>query len=185
MSSLHFRGPDRLGDLRNGVSFAVILTLTVASAMTGAVVALVVQRYMQRNQMIEVLPAPTPIRHLQEQATATTEQPQPAVATPDLARHGMSMSRPTGDAEAASPLGAVGSNLSLARIAELERLLAEDDVIAGDGTDVCPAEFPIKANGRSGIYHWPSALAYPHTRATLCFKTTEAADRAGFRPAKR
>ena len=72
-----------------------------------------------------------------------------------------------------------------ARLAELERLLAEDDVIAGDGTDTCPVAFPIKANGRSGIYHWPGAIAYAHTRPTLCFKSREAAERAGFRPAKR
>lgn len=183
MSSRHFRGPDRFGDFRNSMSFVVILALTVASAMTGAVVALVVQRYAQRHQVIEMLSAPTPIRHLQERTIATNGQSQTATDTPQPVQRGTST--PASEAGATSPLGSVASNLSLARIAELERLLVEDDVIAGDGTDVCPVEFPIKANGRSGIYHWPSALAYSHTRATLCFKSTEAADRAGFRPAKR
>jgi hypothetical protein len=70
-------------------------------------------------------------------------------------------------------------------VAELERLLADGDVVAGDGSDACPVGFPIKANGRSGIYHWPGALAYTQTHPTLCFRTAESADRAGFRPAKR
>lgn len=148
---------------RGGLPFATLLVLTVASALTGAVVALVVQRMLQRGQLIEVLPQPAPIRSLEP---PVTRQAAPAGAAP-------------------SPLAAVGGSLSARRVAELERLLAEDDVIAGDGSVSCPPEFPIKANGRSGIYHWPGALAYAQTRPTLCFRSVDAADRAGFRPARR
>jgi hypothetical protein len=163
MPALFFSDRDRLAG-RGGVSFATLLVLTVASALTGAVAALVVQRALQRGQVIEVLARPAPARSL--------EPPAAASAPPETA------TKP-------SPLAAVGASLSAKRVAELERLLAEDDVIAGDGSNACPAEFPIKANGRSGIYHWPEALAYPQTHPTLCFRDAESADRAGFRPAKR
>lgn len=163
MSALSFSDRDRLSG-RGGLPFATLLVLTVASALTGAVVALVAQRLLQRGQVIEVLPQPAPVHSLQSPARGSA--PPKAAAGP-------------------SPLAAVGSSLSAQRVAELEKLLAEDDVIAGDGSDSCPAEFPIKANGRSGIYHWPGAFAYAQTRPTLCFRSTESADRAGFRPAKR
>lgn len=164
MSAFFFSDRDRLAR-RGGLSFATLLVLTVASALTGAVAALVVQRVLQRGQVIEVLPQPAPVRSLEPAATTST--PSAAAATPP------------------SPLAAVGASLSAKRVAELERLLAEDDVIAGDGSDTCPPEFPVKANGRSGIYHWPGALAYSQTRPTLCFRDADSADRAGFRPAKR
>ena len=162
MSALSLSDRDRLPG-RGGLPFATLLVLTVASALTGAVVALIAQRILQRGQVIEVLPQPSPVQSLMPPATA--DVPPKTAAT--------------------SPLGTVGASLSAKRVAELERLLAEDDVIAGDGSDTCPAEFPIKANGRSGIYHWPGALAYSRARPTLCFRSTESADRAGFRPAKR
>ncbi len=80
----------------------------------------------------------------------------------------------------------VATKLSASRTAELEQIVAADvDVVAGDGTLDCPAEFPIKGNGRSGIYHWPGAHNYQQTHPTLCFRTTDAADNAGFRPATR
>jgi hypothetical protein len=88
--------------------------------------------------------------------------------------------------DGASPLEAVSAPLSAVRTAELGRLVeTDDDVVAGDGSSACPAGFPIKGNGRSGIYHAPGALAYDQTRPTLCFRTTEAAERGGFRPAMR
>lgn len=152
---------------RGGVSFAGVIVLTIASALTGAVAALFVQRYAQRHQLIEVLPAPAPVSQLQGGATAAATAPA------------------GGQDSAPSPLEAVAGPISPARVAELEKLLAADDVIAGDGGDDCPAEFPIKANGRSGIYHWPGAFAYAQTRPTLCFRDAAAAERAGFRPAKR
>ena len=173
MSSLQLRGSSRFGGGRNSISFAALLVLTTVSALTGAVAALMVQRLVQRHQYIEVLPQREDPPRLEEPQAASNTARGPSVA-PDLAHRRIEE----------SPLGPVSSHLTAARIAELERLLAEDDVVAGDGTDTCPAEFPIKANGRSGIYHWPGATAYAHTRPTLCFKDRDAAERAGFRPAK-
>lgn len=169
MPALSFSDRDRL--VRDaGFPFTTVLILTVASALTGAVVALVTQRFLQRRQIIDVLPQPAPVPILLEGASGAAPV-RPAVAT--------------GADGPASPLGAVGVSLSAKRLAELEQLLVEDDVVAGDGSSTCPPEFPIKANGRSGIYHWPGAFAYEQTRPTLCFRSTESADRAGFRPAKR
>jgi hypothetical protein len=169
MSAFPFTDRDRFGGRTDGLSFSALLVLAIASALTGAVVALAVQRVAQRRQLIEVLPPPTPIRRLE--ASASTAVQASAAGT--------------GGSGRAAPLGAVSAKLSAARVAELERLLAADDVIAGDGSATCPPEFPIKANGRSGIYHWPGAFAYAQTRPTLCFTTTDAAERAGFRPALR
>lgn len=173
MSSLQFPGKDLFGVSRthgNRLSFAALLALTLASALTGAVVALVVQRFAQRHQLIEVLPSPTPIRPLQHRAETTPGGPAPPVI----------------ESDAVSPLAAVAANLTPQRAAELARLVAEDDdVVAGDGSVNCPVDFPIKGNGRSGIYHWPGAMSYEPTHPTLCFRTTDAADRAGFRAAKR
>ncbi len=172
MSYLHFPRQHRSGVLYASpgrLSFAGLLTLTLLSATTGAIAALVAQRLMQRRQMIELLPSSAPIHHLQGRAaTPTTSQPSP---TPQSSE---------------SSLGAVADTLTSNRTAELEEPVAEDsDVVAGDGTMSCPADFPIKGNGRSGIYHWPGSHNYKQTHPTLCFRTTDAADRAGFRPANR
>jgi hypothetical protein len=172
MPALSFSDRDRLAR-RGSLPFTTLLVLAVASALTGAIVAIVTQRYLQRQQIIDVLPQPAPVPVLRE-GTSSMTAAHPAAAT-----------AAGGSAATASPLGAVGASLSAKRLAELEHLLVEDDVIAGDGSDTCPPEFPIKANGRSGIYHWPGALAYGHTHPTLCFRSAESADRAGFRPAKR
>lgn len=174
MSSLQIRASSRLGGGRKNISFAALLVLSVASAIAGAVVALAVQRFVRHHQYIEVLPQPKEPLPLEGPQAAIDTAKGPSVA-PDLAQ------RAAGE----SPLGAVSSHLTAARLAQLEQLLVEDDVVAGDGTDACPAAFPIKANGRSGIYHWPDAMAYAHTHPTLCFRNRDAAERAGFRPAKR
>ncbi len=172
----------RVQRARGGISLAVVLTLAVASALTGAVVAFVVQRYLQRHQYIEILPSPAPTPHLEE-PRAAADTARAATVAPDLAEKPSGLS---GDDAGASPLAAVSAALSAKRTAELGHLVeTDDDVVAGDGSVACPVEFPIKGNGRSGIYHWPGALAYDQTHPTLCFRTTEAADRAGFRPAMR
>ncbi len=168
MPAFSYSDRDRLAR-RGGLPFATVLVLTVASALTGAVVAIITQRFLQRQQIIDVLPQPAPVRSLESSAMTATPAARPAPPVES----------------APSPLATVGTNLSAKRLAELERLLVEDDVMAGDGSDTCPPEFPIKANGRSGIYHWPGAFAYSQTHPTLCFRSAESADRAGFRPAKR
>jgi hypothetical protein len=161
-----------------GISTIALLTLVVASALTGAVVAFVVQRYLQRHQYIDILPSPAPTPRLDE-PQAAEDTARDATVAPDLAESTVAPS-----ADGASPLEAVSAGLSATRTAELGHLV-ETDVVAGDGSSACPVGFPIKGNGRSGIYHSPGALAYDQTRPTLCFRTTEAADRAGFRPAMR
>lgn len=171
----------RLERARDGISLAALLTVVVVSALTGAVVALVTQRVLRRTQYIEVLPQPAPSPHPGEpQATASE-----ASVAPDLAERSQPRA-PANTKTGESPLAAVTANLSAKRAAELGDLAeSDDDVVMGDGSVDCPEEFPIKGNGRSGIYHWPEAQAYTQTHPTLCFRTVEAAERAGFRAAKR
>ncbi len=45
---------------------------------------------------------------------------------------------------------------------------------------VPPEGFTIKANQRSKKYHLPSSASYDRTRSELWFRTTEAAEAAGF-----
>jgi len=64
-------------------------------------------------------------------------------------------------------------------------IVAEDqDAVRGDGTTQCPDGFPIKGNGRSRLYHVPEGSSYARTKPEVCFRTPEAAERAGFRRAK-
>ncbi len=58
------------------------------------------------------------------------------------------------------------------------------DSIPGDGAQTAPAEYPIKGNERSGIYHVPGGFAYDRTIATTYFRSEDAAERAGLRHAK-
>lgn len=60
---------------------------------------------------------------------------------------------------------------------------SDPDSIPPAGAD-CPVAYPIKGNGRSGIYHLPGAFAYARTVPTICFRSAEAAERAGFRAAR-
>jgi hypothetical protein len=173
------------GHVRDGISFAALLALAVASALTGAVVALVAQRVLRRYQYIEVLPQPKPLRHLREPGPAASAPPESASVAPDLAELTTSPLDQLPGARTPLP-GEASVGLSHARVAELGALVeTDDDTVAGDGSLDCPDGFPIKGNGRSGIYHWPGANAYSHTRPTLCFRSVEAAERGGFRPAKR
>jgi hypothetical protein len=56
--------------------------------------------------------------------------------------------------------------------------------IAGRGSADCPAEYPIKGNASSKIYHVPGQVSYPQTIAELCFASAEAAEAAGFRQSR-
>lgn len=53
--------------------------------------------------------------------------------------------------------------------------------VKGDGNPVCPAEYPIKGNANSRIYHRPSDPSYEPTIPEFCFATEEDARKAGFR----
>jgi hypothetical protein len=56
--------------------------------------------------------------------------------------------------------------------------------IAGDGTTICPPDYPIKGNRQSRIYHRPGQSSYASTVAEYCFSSVEAAEVAGFRASR-
>ncbi len=41
--------------------------------------------------------------------------------------------------------------------------------IAGDGSAICPPDYPIKGNAQSRIFHRPGQVSYPSTIAEYCF----------------
>lgn len=49
----------------------------------------------------------------------------------------------------------------------------------------CPADFPIKGNANSYLYHTPDSPFYYRTKAELCFATEESARKNGYHSAKR
>ena len=56
--------------------------------------------------------------------------------------------------------------------------------VAGDGTAICPPDYPIKGNRQSRIYHRPGQVSYPSTVAEYCFASEAAAESAGYRPSR-
>ncbi len=54
--------------------------------------------------------------------------------------------------------------------------------VRGDETGSCPADFPIKGNSSSKIYHVPGIPSHQGTKAEWCFATEEQAQAAGYRP---
>ncbi len=56
--------------------------------------------------------------------------------------------------------------------------------VAGNGTAICPPDYPIKGNRQSRIYHRPGQISYPTTVAEYCFASEEAAESAGFRQSR-
>ena len=65
-----------------------------------------------------------------------------------------------------------------------EDLSVPAGAVAGSGTEECPADYPIKGNAQSGIYHVPGGGSYHQTIPEFCFATADAAEEAGFRAAK-
>lgn len=57
--------------------------------------------------------------------------------------------------------------------------------VAGSGGYDCPKGYPIKGNASSGIYHIPGGASYDRTKPEECFASKAAAERAGYRQAKR
>ena len=53
--------------------------------------------------------------------------------------------------------------------------------IRGDGSGSCPADYPIKGNKSSKIYHTPEISSYQGTKAEWCFASEDDAIAAGFR----
>jgi len=56
------------------------------------------------------------------------------------------------------------------------------DSVRGEESGSCPADFPIKGNSSSKIYHVPGIPSYEGTKAEWCFATEEHATGAGYRP---
>ncbi len=56
--------------------------------------------------------------------------------------------------------------------------------VPGDGTATCAPGYPVKGNAQSMIYHAVGSRWYEQTIAEICFASVEAAEAAGFRPAK-
>lgn len=56
--------------------------------------------------------------------------------------------------------------------------------VKGDGSHTCPAEYPIKGNANSRIYHRPEDSSYDSTIAEYCFASEQDATAAGFRARK-
>jgi hypothetical protein len=55
-----------------------------------------------------------------------------------------------------------------------------EGAVRGNGTVMCPPEFPVKGNAHSMIYHTAESRVYEQTIAELCFSSPEAAERAGY-----
>jgi hypothetical protein len=56
--------------------------------------------------------------------------------------------------------------------------------VAGNGTTECPPGYPIKGNQQSMLFHDQTSRSYARTPAEFCFSTPEAAQAAGFHPAR-
>lgn len=56
--------------------------------------------------------------------------------------------------------------------------------VAGDGSESCPPDFPIKGNAQSLIYHEPDGGSYDRTIPEFCFATAEGAEAAGYRASR-
>jgi large subunit ribosomal protein L17 len=82
-------------------------------------------------------------------------------------------------APAVAPAPAETSGTTIA-----EAAAADPDAVPGDGSLVCPDDFPVKGNASSKIYHLPGTSYYAMTKAGICFRSPEAAERAGFRASK-
>jgi hypothetical protein len=52
--------------------------------------------------------------------------------------------------------------------------------VSGDGTSECPADYPVKGNADSGIYHMPGSPSYAQTIPEYCFASASDAEAAGF-----
>lgn len=144
-----------------------------------------------------------------EQGPSSTEElrkADPALLTPDrpLGGVGLGIGRSTpaitqealeaiGDAteattEAAPPQEATAAPSSPPVTPESSAAPRVTDVpegaVRGDGTVTCPPGFPVKGNAHSMIYHTAESRVYEQTIAELCFSSSQAAERAGYRSPK-
>jgi hypothetical protein len=113
-------------------------------------------------------------------AAAEAAAEEARVDTADVTRAGLSA-----DATAPADQERGGADALRAAMRELDsEIVVPLGAVAGDGTVICPPEFPIKGNAQSRIYHAPGQVSYPPTIAEFCFASAEAAEAAGFRQSR-
>lgn len=140
---------------------ARVFRLIKIGAVVGAIVG-AVRMVLGRRQPPVTGEASWPT--LAERAAAAQAQPsQPAADEPA----GQSAEEPAEPAEQADDELAAG----------------EDWVEPVDGA--CPATHPVKGKPGSGIFHLPGGLFYDRTVPDRCYRSAEAAEADGLRPAKR
>lgn len=76
---------------------------------------------------------------------------------------------------------AAGAAQGIVASTEAAANAAPHGAVAGDGTHECPADYPIKGNPQSQIYHAPDSASYDQTIAEFCFATATDAEAAGYR----
>jgi hypothetical protein len=113
------------------------------------------------------LPAET-LEAIGDAGAATTQADAAAASTP-------AVSAAQGVAAIPAPVDATGP---------VGAPTVPEGAVAGDGTTECPPGFPIKGNQQSMLYHDHTSRSYKRTIAEFCFATPEAAQAAGFRPAR-
>lgn len=128
------------------------------------------------------------------------EKHEPAV---DLTSEGADITTHEGDGEAID-LSDVGMDIDVEL--ELDEEMAPDLTSEGIDTSIsetaaalssgegyfrlsddehgCPAEFPIKGNQDSHIYHMPGESSYERTIPEICFADEQTAQSMGYRPRK-
>lgn len=140
---------------------ARVFRLIKIGAVVGAIVG-AVRMVLGRRQPPVTGEASWPT--LAERAAAAQAQPsKPAVGEPT----GQSTEEPAEPSEQAGD----------------EPAASEDWVEPVDGA--CPATHPVKGKPGSGIFHLPGGLFYDRTVPDRCYRSAEAAEADGLRPAKR
>jgi NAD(P) transhydrogenase subunit alpha len=79
------------------------------------------------------------------------------------------------------------SGIGIAAAAEQSgqtELLCPPGAVVANGTPECPADYPIKGNASSLIYHLPGGPFYERTIPELCFAAEADAEAAGYRAAR-
>ena len=143
---------------------ARVFRLIKIGAVVGAIVG-AVRMVLGRRQPPVTGEASWPT--LAERAAAAQDQPsQPAADKPA----GQSPEESVAPAEQADQ-------------ADDEPAASEDWVEPVDGA--CPATHPVKGKPGSGIFHLPGGLFYDRTVPDRCYRSAEAAEADGLRPAKR
>ncbi len=120
------------------------------------------------------------VDELQQPAPSRAALPSPPASLPDVLPEAVRAEVPVvEDARSTMPTHSPPAT-DTAPGATIDEL----DSVPGNGTLVCPDRFPIKGNAASRIYHLPDTAYYAVTKATVCFRSAEAAEHAGFRPSK-